>query len=71
MTYFVPTTSLLTAAVELSRGEHQIGLERARLAFQQLADSDDEHELTEAIGLVLLGVNARENQNSKQKGSAA
>lgn len=71
MPFHAPTTSLLTAAVELSRGEIRPGISRARIAFRHLADSDDEHELTEAIGLILLGVNARENQRHNTKGRVA
>ena len=71
MTYSHSTNSLLTAAAELSRGDSLFGLARARLAFQSLADTDDEREIAEAVGLILLGVNASENQEHDAKGRVA
>lgn len=70
MTYRAPTTNILAAAVDLSRGADAIGLARARLAFQQLADGEDD-EIAEAVGLVLLGASKKENQRADKKGRVA
>lgn len=56
--------SILKASAELSRGEDEIGLRRAKLAFQSLADSDDSNEVAEIVALVLLGYVTRSNQLS-------
>lgn len=69
MTLSHPTTAILAAAVELSRGD-RLGLARARLAFAELAEAD-EAEIREAVGLVLMGANARQNREQDQKGRVA